>query len=423
MNTIATASHEAVAPCININPLKFNPYAPDFLANPYETYRRMQDEYPLYLYRVGAITEWWVTRHEDIKQILGSSQFIVENLPERVPQPSRHLISNRQQLDALKASLAPWLFSLDPPHHSRIRQLVSRDFTHKALQELTPFIKGIVANKFDQLERLGEIDFVTEIAKPLPLLATGKLLGLPIDDLSRFLSCAENLFRVFERPITFKEFDRMVESAAFFEEKIRNEMMLREKYMPKNDLFGRLLAQDDAKLSETEFLSFVAMLFSVGQDSTENYIANSIAALLTHDSEYSLLLEDHSLIDNAVLELARFDSSIQVISRVVNATVTMHGFTMQPGDRLYISLGAANRDPRQFENPGQLDLRRQSQNNFPFGSGIHFCLGSALAKLQLTCVLEELIKRPKLCWDTNKIAERRRTAVVRGYRSLPIKFA
>ncbi len=399
----------------DINPLALNPYNEEFRLNPYELYQRMQNEYPVYRYRTTVGTEWMVTRFEDIKKILNNSDFIVENLPARVPPHNELMQSEKAHIEHLKQSLSPWLFSLDPPRHNQLRQLVSRDFTSTALQKIEPYIECLVNSMFDGL-KAGELDLINDIAKPLPLLVSAKLLGLSIDDLPGYLRCAENLFKIFEQPLTYRDIGEMSKSALFFSERIEQELSSRRFVAPKDDLLAKL---DKSSLNESELKSFCVMLFAVGQETTENYIGNAIAALLGNSEQYELLRDNPALIDNAICELARFDSAVQIISRVASAPTKMHDAHIAKGDRVYLCLGAANRDPRQYENPDKLDITRDSKGNFPFGSGIHFCLGSVLAKLQLKYVLKKIIALPQFTLNTSKPALRRKTVVIRGYHYLP----
>lgn len=399
-----------------VNPLALNPYSKEFQLNPYEIYQQMQDEFPIYRYRATVGTEWMVTRFEDIKKILNNPDFIVENLPARIPPHNELMQAEKKHIEHLKQSLSPWLFSLDPPKHTQLRQLVSRDFTSRALQEIEPYIEFLVNSKFESLGN-GEFDLIEHLAKPLPLLVSAKLLGLSINDLPAYLRCAESLFKIFEQPLTYRDIGEMSKSALFFSERIDQELSSRRLGVPKDDFLGKL---DKSLLNENEFKSFCVMLFAVGQETTENYIGNSIAALLHDTTQYELLRNNPDLIDNAICELARFDSAVQIISRVANASITMHDVNIAEGDRVYLCLGAANRDPRQYTNPNKLDINRDSKGNFPFGSGIHFCLGSVLAKLQLKYVLKKIIELPKLTRNTSKPVLRRKTVVIRGYHHLPL---
>lgn len=402
----------------------FNPYAPEFMESPYALYRQMREHRPLHRYRTASGTEWILTRFVDIKRVLTDSDFVVENLPQRVPQPCRHMQASHDDLESLRSSLRPWLFSLDPPDHGRLRKLISADFTSTALRDVEPFIESVVAERLAVLHRGEPIDLMDAVARPLPIIVAAHMLGLPVHDLSRLLHCAESLFGIFEQPITYSRFERMTDAAKFFHDYISEEVARRRAGPPRKDLLGKLIRHSGTVLSEEELISFSAMLFAVGQETTENYIGNSVAALMDHPLQMERLRAHPDLLDNAVRELARYDSAVQFISRVAGKPVRLHGQEIAAGDRVYLALGSANRDDREYTNPDVLDVGRDHITNLPFGTGIHFCLGNALAKLQLRAVLAELTKFPGLELAAGDPAPaRRKTVVIRGYTRLPLVCA
>jgi pimeloyl-[acyl-carrier protein] synthase len=163
-------------------------------------------------------------------------------------------------------------------------------------------------------------------------------------------------------------------------------------------------------------------LFSVGQETTENLIGNGIFALFNHPQELETLQQNPLMIGSALEELLRYDSPVQMISRTAIEPVAMAGKTIQPGDKVNLLLGAANRDPAKFPEPDRLHWNRKESSRLPFGSGIHYCLGAELARLQGQVALGSLIQRfPQLRLDAEK-AERRKNIVLRGFKVLPVTF-
>lgn len=401
--------------------LEYNPYLPSYIVSPYEKLDELRSHCPVFPYRSSTHTEWILTRFEHIKSVLSDKRFIVENLPARVPGQSKYIEATQAELERLKGSLRPWLFSLDPPEHTRFRQLVSRDFTSSMLASLEPYINEQVLLLFGDLTERGEIELMTSVAKPLPLIVSAKLLGLRVDNISELVSHSENLFKIFEQPLTYSDFQRMVGSAEFFNEFIKKEIQHRKNGASCSGLLGRLIERSKTGFSDDDIMGFVVMLFAVGQETTENYIGNCVAALLENEAQYEQLRSHPELIDIAVSELARYDSPVQIISRMAGEDIVLDGTEIKQGDRVYLALGAANRDPHEYQQPNKLSFERSQIFNFPFGNGIHFCLGHVLAKMQLKAVLQYLVKAPQLEINMAK-SERRKTVVIRGYRSLSLRY-
>ena len=401
--------------------LEYNPYLPSYIASPYETLKELRDACPVFPYRSSTNTDWLITRFDHIKTALQDKRFIVENLPARVPSESKYMDATQAELEQLKAALKPWLFSLDPPDHTRFRQLVSRDFTSTMLASFEPYIKEQVALLFSDLHEHGEIELMSTLAKPLPLIVSAKLLGLSIDNLPELVAHSENLFKIFEQPLSYADYQRMAGSAEFFNAFIANAIQQRKEQGGQDDLLSRLIIKSQTSFSHDDLIGFIGMLFAVGQETTENYIGNSVAALLENLDRYEQLKRNPQLIDIALSELGRYDSPVQIISRVASEDLTLGGTEIKAMDRVYLALGAANRDPNEYKEPNTLSFERDQIFNFPFGNGIHFCLGHVLAKMQLKAVIQQLMNEPPLFVDQSR-SERRKTVVIRGYRSLYLSY-
>lgn len=398
---------------------RFNPFASGFIDDPYPTFRWMRENDPVHRYRTLVDDAWILTRHADIRAVLTDKRFGIDNLGARVVQKIPFMQKDAPSLRRLGAALGSWLFSLNPPDHSRLRHVVSRDFTAAALARVRPVAEAFVDDAFATLLRDGRFDLMTRIARPLPAVVTAAVLGLQADRIGELIACSERLFSIFEQPITFDGYRSMGEAADTFREFFEAEFAARAREAPKGDLLGKLLLACGEALSHDEVIAFSAMLFSVGQETTENYIGNSALALLRQRDQFDGLVADPATIPAAALELARYDSAVQFVTRIPSEDVEIGGQTLRRNNRVYLALGAANRDPAAFDAPDDLDLARSESSNLPFGSGIHFCLGSALARLMVEVVLERLVRHPSIAIDDAGVV-RRRTIVLRGVRALPL---
>ncbi len=400
---------------------RFNPFDSAFIADPYPTFRLMRENDPVYKYQTLADDEWILTRHADIRSVLTDRRFGIDNLGARVAQKIPFMPEDAPSLGRLSATLGSWLFFVNPPDHSRLRHVVSRDFTATAITRVRPVAEQFVDGVFASLERDGRFDLMAEIARPLPAVVTAAVLGLQTDRVHDLVSCSEQLFSIFEQPISFNGYRSMASAAETFSSFFEEEFARRAGQPPKNDLLGKLLLGCGKDLTHAELISFSAMLFSVGQETTENYIGNAVLALLQNPAQLERLTADRTRVPAAALELARYDSAVQFITRVPLEDVIISGRKLGRGDRVYLALGAANRDPAAFRSPDTLDIARRETSNLPFGSGIHFCLGSALARLMVEVVLERLIEHPDVEIDLAGVV-RRRTIVLRGVRQLPLQL-
>lgn len=398
---------------------RFNPFANDFIDDPYSTFRWMRENDPVHRYHTLADNAWILTRHADIRAVLTDKRFGIDDLAARVVQKIPFMQKDAPALRRLGATIGSWLFFVNPPEHSRLRQVVSRDFTAAALAHMRPVAEAFVDDAFAALARDGGFDLMTQIARPLPTVITAELLGLQSDRIGDLIACSEHLFSIFEQPITFDGYRSMGVAADTFRKFFEAEFAARASEAPKNDLIGKLLLASDSVLSHDEVIAFSAMLFSVGQETTENYIGNGALALLRQRDQFDALVADPGMIPAAALELARYDSAVQFISRVPSEDVNIGGHTLRSNDLVYLALGAANRDPVAFDAPDALDIARKETSNLPFGSGIHFCLGSALARLMVEVVLERLVRYPSIAIDDAGVV-RRRTIAIRGVRALPL---
>jgi pimeloyl-[acyl-carrier protein] synthase len=240
---------------------------------------------------------------------------------------------------------------------------------------------------------------------------------------------AYDLFHVFDQPLSLKDYQHINQVAAEFKAYF-TDLIHRLRSKPQDNLISQdslisklleLQLQED-KLTEDELLAFLTMLFSVGQETTENLIGNSIFALLNCPEEMAKLKQDPSLIFSAVEELLRYDAPVQIISRTAIETVEIGDKIIHRGDKVNLLLGAANRDPARFNQPDRLNLTRKEAQKLPFGSGIHYCLGAELARVQTQVAINTVVQRLQNLKLTTAKPERRKNIVLRGFKTLQVNY-
>jgi cytochrome P450 len=322
------------------------------------------------------------------------------------------------------ALLGPGMLNFDPPDHTRLRSLVSRAFTPKRIADLRVTIEAITARVLDSLRGRDTIDFLTEVADPIPIEVIAGMLGLPIADRPRFRNWAD---KAMLPPIPENEAAR-IEGAmvmrAYFDE-----LFARRRAEPSDDLVSALLnveSEIDGRLSSEEVFGMVSLLLVAGFETTVNLLANGMLALQQHPEQLECLRETPGLIESAVEELLRFAGPVEFATgRFFVEDTELHGQRIPAGELVVAGLYAANRDPAQFPEPERFDLARTPNRHLGFGLGIHVCLGAPLARLEVQVALPMILERlPRLRLAVApERVEWRSNLPLRGLRSLPMRLA
>ncbi|MEM9447025.1 MAG: cytochrome P450 [Cyanobacteria bacterium P01_E01_bin.6] len=401
--------------------MKFNPFLPAFRSDPYPTYHYLRTHDPVHKIR-GFTRGWLLTRYTDAIAVLGDRRFVVDDLPDRLEHKGSQF-KHWQSFDVLRQTIGQWLFFLNPPDHTRLRSLVSKAFSPSMVERLRPQIQTIVNELIANVHQTGKMDLMADFARPLPALVTAQLLGISAHDREQLVEWAIQLFRVFDQPLSLEEYGSLELVAQEMRDYFRDAIATKAVH-PQDDLLSDLvqIQQQGISLSQDELLSLCTMLFSVGQETTENLIGNGMLALLHHPEQLTQIKQDPSLITSAVEELMRYDSPVQLIGRDVQVDVEIGGKRICAGEKVIVCLGAANRDPAQFPDPDRLDFSR-CHRPLPFGTGIHYCLGAALARVQGQVAISTLIQTlPQLALSPAPL-EWRGNLVLRGLKSLNVTFA
>jgi len=399
--------------------LVYRPDDPAVLADPFPLYRRMQEEDPAHW--SAQLRAWVLTRYEDVRAACLDLTLSSDRLTPffaASPEASR--------MAALQACLTRWMVFRDPPDHTRLRRLAAKVFNARSIQALKP---GIESTTQWLLERIGEresLDFVAEFASPLPALVIMDTLGVPRADLPRLKELSDEmaLFIGSAREARGK-YDRAEQATREMME-FFHALVLARRAAPQADLLSALvhLEDDGERLSEEELVAMCALLLFAGHETTAHYIANGLQALLRFPEELARLRADASLAPAAVEELLRYDGPIGAQVRIVQGERELHGQKLQAGDRVFLMMNAANRDPRAFPDPDRLDLRRHGVPHLTFGFGAHICLGFPLARLEGQVALPAVLSR----WRRLSLANEEPlrwvdSMVLRGVHSLPLRVS
>lgn len=404
------------------NLVRFDPFSPNFHTNPYPIYEWLRDNDPIHWSFMQA---WVITRHRDVEALLKSAQLQVDDLPSRLRQKSQYL--KQGNFETLAQTIENWLFFLEPPHHTRLKGLVAKAFSPNTIETMRPAIAQLVDRLLTEVEQKaskqnGVIDIMTDFASPLPAMTVTQILGVPLEDHDKLMRWSYDLFFVFDQPMSLDGYQKQDEIAI----EARKYLISLMETKPSG-LIGQLMAARDSgqQLSQDEILGFCIMLLIVGQETTKSLIGNSILALLQHPQALSELQQNLDLIPAAIEELLRYDSPVQVIARIASEDFDYGGKTIHSGDKVILCLGAANRDREIFSEPDQLNFHRRNYN-LPFGGGLHYCLGAALARVQGQIAIKSLIQRfPNLeSRDlNNSTLQWRESITLRGLKNLSVGFS
>ena len=392
--------------------VSYNPLSSRTAQDPYPVYAPLRARDPVH--RSRLLKAWLFTRHSDVDAILRDHQHFASD-------PRKGTLSSRQHAMLPPADEFTMLF-LDPPDHTRLRSLVNKAFTLKAVDDLEPRIRGVLGSLLDDIEDPAGFDLMQAVARPLPVILIAEMLGVPSEDRERFRNWSAQRARLLEPMISPREREAGEAASRAFDAYFRPIVEAR-RAEPRDDIVSALArAEDDGgRLTERETLNMLRLLLSAGNETSVNLIGNGVWALLRHPEQLQRLRNDPSLIPAAVEELLRFDSPVQADFRRVLADCEVNGFALRKRDNLVLLLGAANRDPDVFEDPDRLDVGRSQGSHLSFGRGIHHCLGAPLARLEGRIVLEMLLDRFPQIGLLQKRPRFRKGIVLRGLQSLTVR--
>lgn len=401
--------------------VKFNLFDHKFNANPYPTYHRLRNEDPVHKYFVGG--DWIVTRYADVKAVLKSGCVRTDDRPKSIQERNKYFLHKEKNLDTLAYTTSRFLFYMNPPEHTRLRGLVGKGFSSVVVERMRPHIQEIVDELLDKVRHKGSMDIVAELASPLSVSVISKLLGIPKEAQQQLHQWTNVLSRILDPLVSLKEYEAMNQATEEIQEYLRTLIAEREKD-PQEDFISNLIAakEESDRLSQKELLAICTLLFGAGEETTGNTIGNGILALLQHPNQMEQLKREPTMIQSAVEEVIRYDSAIQMLTRIATDNLEIGNQTIKAGEKIVLCLGAANRDPAQFPNPDELNINREQNHHVAFADSIHYCLGAALARVETQVAINTLIQTfPDLKLASNKL-EWKKSIVIRGLKSLSVSF-
>ena len=400
-------------------PIDYRPDDPAFLADPFPVYRRMQDEDPAHW--SPKIKSWVLTRYEDVKRVCLDKDMSSDRLrPFFASMPG----AEAAKIGDIIRYLSLWMVFRDAPEHTRLRRLTSRVFNLKSMRDMRPNIESLTAWLLEEIGDREEFDFIAAFAGPLPALVIMDMLGVPRNALAQVKRMSDDMALFIGSSRTSPEKYDIAESATHEMAEFFRVMIADRRVAPKTDLLSELIGIDDAgdRLSDDELIATCILLLFAGHETTTNHVANSTRSLINFPEQRNKLRADPGLAARAGEELLRFDGPSGAQVRIVQVEHELHGKTLKPGDRVFIMLNAANRDPRAYPDPDRVDLERDGVAHLTFGFGLHICLGFPLARLEGEIAVPAVarhFRRMELAGEAEWI----NSMVFRGMKTMPVRVA
>jgi cytochrome P450 len=400
---------------------RFDPTAPEFLADPYPVLAELRETAPVFWHE--ELRRWFVSRHADVRACLrdrrlgrnfrhvgGEEEFGAEPLDPRW----------RAFWDSERWSLL-WL---EPPDHTRIRKLVAAAFTPRSVEAMREPAEELARAQLEPFLDSGRMDLLYDFAQPFSIAVICRWLGVPLDRHRDLLAWSHAMVKMYEFDTTEEQAVAANQAAADFQEYVL-ELIAERRRSPREDLVSGLVQArvDGGRLSDAEVVSTVIVLLNAGHEATVNTLGNGIRALMQQRDQWERLVNGTVPATAALEELIRFDPPLQLFERwVLENGVEVAGASIPRGTKIALLFGAANRDPRVFPDPDRFDVARaNAAEHIGFGGGIHVCIGAPLARVELEASLRALVEH---CPGLELAEEPRRTPafVIWGLERVDVKL-
>jgi pimeloyl-[acyl-carrier protein] synthase len=417
--SIATA--KPVTPLVPKVPLpaRFNPLLPEYIIDPHPQLHRLRSEDPVHW--SSTLGVWVLTRYVDVHAALRDSRFSC--MAGRWEQYQKFFLRGGSATSPMAEMYKRWMLQVDPPDHTRLRGLVNKAFTPRVVEKMRPAVQRSVDELVNRVVASGRMDVMSDLAFPLPIMVICDLLGVPREDNDKIREWTAALLPSLSPAISAAGVERVNAVIVEYREYFR-ELARQRRAEPKDDMLSALIAaeENDQKLTEEELLATCILLAFAGHATTAQLTGRAMHFLLQHPDQRQKLMDDPSLIVNAIEEVCRYDSMLQLIYRTTKEPVTIGDKTIPANQMVFLSLAGANRDPLQFPDPDRFDITRDAGKHIAFAYGIHYCVGAPLARLEGQIAVNTMLRRlPDL--KLNQAGIRREPSLLlRGLTALPVTF-
>src|ERR1017187_240278 len=368
-------------------------FSAEILQDPYPTYSRVHEEGPLHYVDVGSKwAVWSIFSHAECSSIAKDARLSAKRAKQMLlPLP----LSRQAEFSELARMLGLWLIFMDPPEHTRLRKLLNKGFSAAAVEGLRPQVEAIVDQMLRPLQQGSEVELMREFANPMPVRIILEMLGVPHELQDTFVDWSRAIAVFRGNPNRTVEEAQAAQDALIALTEFFRKTVAERRRNKGTDLISLLIdiEEEGEVLTEEElYAQCIALLFA-GHETTRNLIGNGMYTLLRNPQQTAELREKPDMIRTAVEELLRYESPVQFTARVLKEDIEVCGQQIRKGWTVQCMLGAANRDPKRFKDPNQLDLKRLNNQHLAFSAGPHACIGGQLARLEGQIAILNLVQR------------------------------
>jgi cholest-4-en-3-one 26-monooxygenase len=383
---------------------------------PHAAFKRLRAQ-PLYFHPEPKSKGFWaVTRYKDVQAM---------SLDQKTFSSSTHGITLRDPTPEEASIFLTNLITMPPGTHWKYRKLVQTTFTPRMLRNLESHVRDMTRNIVDQVAVKGSCDFVTDIAAELPLQVIAEMMGVPQSDRHKIFDWSNRMIGFDDPEFGLDGVNSLVQGQMAAAELFMyaNELATERLAHPGDDLSSALLQAevDGHRLTSAEFNAFFLLLLVAGNETTRNLISGGMLALIEHPGERARLLADPALLPTAIEEMLRFVSPLNYMRRTAARDIEFNGARIKEGDKIALFYPSANRDEEMFPNGDRFDIGRTPNDHVAFGFGPHFCLGAHLARMEIRCMFEELLRRLPDIALAGPVA-RLRSNFINGIKHMPVRF-
>jgi len=368
---------------------------PEWRSDPYPLYAELRARAPIH--RAERMNAWLLTRYVDVAAALRDPRLSSRRSTTPFAGISQAL---DEEVAPFKQSLELWALFRDPPDHTRLRALLNRGFAPGIIDTLRPQIQGVVEELLQTPTERQALEVVGELAYPLPAIVIAEMIGVPRADRDKFKHWSDDLASLLVPGLKVpQQIEDGLKSWREMEQYLGELIAVRraegKSAAPRKDVLGALLSAEEkgSPLSEAEVRATVGLLLFGGHETTTNLITNGVLLLLRHPQALSELRRDPALLATAIEEMLRYESPVQMVSRLADEDLVLADQPVRKGDRIILLLASANRDPAQFPEPDRFHIHRRENRHLAFGLGIHFCIGAALARVEAQLAFRLLFDR------------------------------
>lgn len=394
----------------------FEPYTEAFAADPYPVYAALRETSPVFHSDEFGMT--FVTRYRDIFRLLTDRR-----LGREVPRHGNGSapVDGAEDTPCYDRYIRVNLLETEGEPHARLRRLLGASLSPQRVSDLAARIQAIAGDLIDRLQPGTELDFIAEIAEPLPVTVISELLGWPAEARHRLRPWSADIVRPYERDATAEDRQRAETACREFASML-DELVDERRLRPRNDLISALAVRVEKPdgLTRDELISSAMLLLNAGHEATVNAAGNGLLALLRHPETLLRLQQQPELIDTAVEEMLRYDAPLHLFHRFALEELTIGDLTVGRGGTVGLLYASANRDRDVFPEPDTFDISRTPNRHLAFGAATHFCLGAPLARLELRTLFRALLTRTSTIELAGERPEYRTGLVFRGLKRLPI---